>query len=85
MAYFLVTKSKDGAVQQLDVENAFGASLQAGAAYDISPKMALFVDVKKLFVKTKASGAAAALGGAPVSADLKLDPVLIHAGIEFKF
>ena len=42
-------------------------------------------DVKKLFLKTTASGNLPALGGAPVKADAKLDPLVIQAGLLLQF
>lgn len=83
--YYLVMDEKDGAVAGLTVDNAWGSVLQAGVDYKLSPTLGLFVDVKKLFLKTTASGNLPALGGAPVKADAKLDPLVIQAGLLLQF
>ena len=83
--YYLVMDEKDGAVAGLTVDNAWGSVLQAGVDYKLSPTLGLFVDVKKLFLKTTASGSLPALGGAPVKADAKLDPLVIQAGLLLQF
>jgi len=83
--YYLVMDEKDGSVARLKVDNAWGSVLQAGVDYKLSPTLGLFVDVKKLFLKTTASGNLPALGGAPVTADAKLDPLVIQAGLLLQF
>lgn len=83
--YFMVLSDKDASIAQLKVDNAWGSVIQAGADYALSPTLGLFVDVKKLFLKTRASGTLPALGGAPVTADVTLDPLVIHAGLVLRF
>ena len=55
---------------QVDLDNGFGYVLQAGVDYKLSPTLGLFVDVKKLFLKTTASGSLPALGGARIGVEL---------------
>jgi outer membrane protein len=81
----MVFASKDGAIQQLDAKNGWGSALQAGLNVPLSQRFGLFVDVKKVFVKTTATGFLAADGGAPVKAETTLNPVLIHLGVSAKF
>ena len=83
--YYLVMDEKDGSVARLSVDNAWGSVLQAGVDYKLSPTLGVFIDVKKLFLKTTASGTLPALGGAPVTADAKLDPLVIQAGLLLQF
>ncbi|ROZ77682.1 OmpW family protein [Ramlibacter sp. WS9] len=83
--YYIVTRSKDGALQQLDVKNGWGSALQAGAEFPLSDRYGLFLDVKKIFLKTKATGVLPAAGGAPAKAETTLNPVLVHAGMYFNF
>lgn len=85
ITYFLATDTKDGAVQQLKVDNKIGSALQAGLLYPLSPAMSMFVDIKKFYLKTTARGTVPALGGAPVSADVRLNPLVFHAGVAFDF
>ena len=83
--YYIVVASKDGAIQQLDVKNGWGSALQAGVEVPLAKGYALFFDVKKIFVKTTATGVLPAIGGAPVRAETTLNPLLVHAGLAFTF
>lgn len=83
--YFLATDTKDGAVQDLKVDNKLGGSIQAGALYPVSSHISVFVDLKKFYLKTTARGTVPALGGAPVSADVRLNPLVFQAGLAFDF
>ena len=80
--YTMMLASEDGAITNLDVKNAFGAVLQAGVAMPLSQRWGLFLDVKKIFLKTTATGTA---GPAPASASVRLDPLLVHAGLSYRF
>jgi len=80
--FMFVFDNKDGALADLKVKNSVGAVLQAGVDYDVTDRWGLFVDVKKAFLRTTATGT---LGGAPVMADVKLDPWTIGAGVKFRF
>lgn len=83
--YFVSLRSQNGAVQQFDVDNKFGTALQAGVSYKVTPTISVFADYKKLFVKTDARGVAPALGGAPVSARVTLNPSVYQIGVGFDF
>ena len=83
--YFIAISSRDGAVQQFDVDNKFGTALQAGVSYRLTQTISLFADFKKMYVKTNATGVAPALGGAPVSARVTLNPSLYQVGVGFDF
>ncbi len=72
----MVFASKDGANQQLDAKNGWGSALQAGLNVPLSQRFGLFVDVKKVFVKTTATGFLPAAGGAPVRAETTPNPRL---------
>ena len=78
----MVLASKDSVVTSLDAKSAFGSVLQAGVDVPIDARWGLFVDVKKIFLKTSASGF---VGAAPAASDARLDPLLIHAGISYRF
>lgn len=85
VVYYMAMRSKDAAIQQLDVDNAWGSVLQIGAEVPLSKQYGFFIDVKKLFLKTHASGVLPAAGGAPVTADITLNPLVVHAGISVQF
>jgi outer membrane protein len=83
--YTTVLNSKDGAVAELDVKNARGGVLQAGVDMPVSDDWGLFLDVKKIYLKTSARGTVPAFGGPPAQARIRLVPLLIHAGIGWRF
>jgi outer membrane protein len=83
--YFAVLDEKDGAIAGLEAKSRFGSLVQIGAEYALTPTLGLFVDVKKLFVKTRATGTLPGLGGAPVEARVDLDPVVFTTGLVFDF
>lgn len=82
IAYNKIFSSKDGAVSGLSVDSTFGRTLQLGVEYPLSERSALFLDFKKIFLKTVANGD---LQGAPVHADIRLNPSVVHAGVSLYF
>ncbi|HSW05134.1 OmpW/AlkL family protein [Aquabacterium sp.] len=80
--YTIALESPDGAITSLKVKNAFGSVLQAGFDMPLGPRWGLFVDVKKVFLKTTADGW---VGPAPAHASVQLDPLLIHGGVSYRF
>lgn len=85
IAYIHVLESKDGAIRNLDVESRFGGVLQAGVDIPLDKSWGLFVDLRKLYWKTKATGTVPALGGAPAQGDLKPSPFVVMAGVSKRF
>lgn len=81
----LVLESRDGAVANLDVKSAWGSVLQAGFDVPVSKDWSVFLDVKKVFLKTKGDGTLPAFGGAPATADIKANPLLLMAGVGMRF
>lgn len=81
-AYLIIFDTDDGAVSNFDVDNNFGLALQAGFDVMMGDRWGVFFDVKKLFLGTEARGT---IGGAPVRADVTLDPLLVHAGLSVRF
>lgn len=82
-AYAIILEEHDASVSQLDVHDNWGFALQAGAEYDIGKGRQLFLDIKQLWLAVDAHGLLA--GGVPVTANVRLDPTLISAGIRFLF
>lgn len=81
LTYVLAMKDYDAALTQLKVDNGLGVALQAGVDVPLGNDISLFLDVKKLFVSVDAKFT----GPAPGSAKVKLDPVVVHAGIGWRF
>lgn len=64
----------------LGVKNSStGGALQAGLDYKINKDMAVNIDIKKIYMKTDVTNAGAYL------TTLKIDPVVIGAGVVWKF
>lgn len=80
--YTLVWNEKDKAIKNLKVDNAFGFVLQAGIESDFNEHWGTFVDVKKIFLETDATGT---VGGAPASGKIDLDPWIVMAGVTYRF
>ncbi len=81
-AYSVVLNNEDGALTGFNVSNAFGFDLQLGADWMLTRNVGIFLDLKKVFISTTASGYAS---GVPVSADVRLDPTIFTAGIAFQY
>lgn len=80
--FLLIFQNEDNAVRHLNVRDSTGAAVQLGAEYKLSPALSLVVDVKKALLKTTAT---AMLDGAPISADIRLDPTVIAGGFSYRF
>lgn len=75
--------NEDGrALRRLKLDDSVGFSLQVGADMMLNQNWGVFVDAKKLWLSTTATGR---LGAVPVKADVDLDPTLIHAGVTYRF
>lgn len=83
--YTAVLSDKDGAVANLKVKSAWGTALQAGFEVPVSNDWGFFIDVKKIFLRTTATGTVPAFGGAPASAKIRLDPTLVQLGVSYRF
>ena len=81
--YVLDTQSRD--VAELEASSGWGAVLQAGCNVAITPQLWAFVDARKVYFETTASGVVPALGGLPVAAAVTLDPLIVNAGIGYRF
>ncbi len=80
--YTIVLDSQDGAITSLKVKSAFGSVVQAGLDVSLGQRWGLFLDVKKIFLKTTADGM---VGSAPASASVRIDPLLVHGGVSYRF
>ncbi|MDN5932001.1 MAG: cytochrome d ubiquinol oxidase subunit II [Pseudonocardia sp.] len=83
--YFWVIESKDGSLQDFDADSRWGGVLQAGIEVPLGQRYGLFLDVKKMFLDTSATATVPAFGGAPARAEVDLDPLVVHAGLMWRF
>lgn len=81
-AFLIVFDTKDGSLNDLKAKSAVGPAIQAGANFMVNDKYGAFIDVKKAWVGTVAT---ATLGPMPVVAKVKIDPVVLNAGLTYRF
>lgn len=81
-AYLHFFSTKDGALTDIEVDNGVGPLVQVGAQYFFTDRVGVFVDAKKAWLRTEAT---ASFAGRPVAADLKMDPVVVNAGVALRF
>ncbi|MDO7843669.1 OmpW family outer membrane protein [Sphingomonas immobilis] len=81
-SYMIVFGTKDGAFQNLRVDNNLGVALEAGSDLMITNKLALFADVKKAFLRPKAYGT---FQGQAVVGQTRLDPWAFSGGVAIHF
>jgi len=85
ITYTVVFGTKDDAIGNLRVSDSIGAAIRAGFDIMFSDRWGAFLSVSKVFVSTNASGNAATLGGAPVSAHVSFNPLVLFSGITYRF
>lgn len=81
-AFLVVFGTEDGVMSNVEADSAVGTSLQAGANIWLNDRWGAFIDVKKVFIETEATGT---LGGAPVHADVTIDPLVTNFGVAWRF
>lgn len=81
-AYMHIFSTKDGAFQNVEIDDDLAPALEAGTDIMLTPRYGLFLDVKKAFLRTHARGT---FGGAPVAADIRMDPWAVSAGVSVHF
>ena len=80
-AYAIILKDHDAAVSHLGVHNNWGFVLEGGAEHQLTRNLAVFADVKEVWLAVNAHGS---LGGVvPVTAHVNLNPTIVSVGIRF--
>lgn len=83
--YTWVMKATDGDLSDFSVKSAWGPVIQAGVDIPIDKRWGIFLDARKVFVKTTGTGRIAALGSLPGRTDVKLNPLIVVAGVSYRF
>jgi outer membrane protein len=81
-AFMVVFDETDGLMGDLQIDHAFGFAFQAGLDLMLDKHWGVFVDVKKAILRTRATGF---IGPVPVEADVTLDPLVLNAGVSYRF
>jgi outer membrane protein len=69
-----------GALSTVEYKDSFGGALQAGVDIPVKDNWFVNLDVKKVFIDTEAK-----FNGGAVVADVDIDPLLIGAGVGYRF
>ena len=94
IAYFAVFDVSDGAISDLEVDDAIGAAVQIGADMMITDRIGLFASVSHAWMDTKSEGsvmvpfppdAPVVLVEAPAESDITLDPTVVQVGLTVRF
>ena len=82
VAYLHVFDAKAGALAGFALHDDLGPVAQGGLELMANRHLGVFADAKKGWLTSSASGS---LGGLPVNARLRLDPLILNAGATFRF
>lgn len=80
VAFFYNSQAVGPVVTKFALDNGVGAAIQAGADYNINGHWFANFDVKQIFLSTRAR-----INGGTVIAKTNLDPLIIGAGIGYRF
>jgi outer membrane protein len=80
--YMHVFTTTDGVVTNLDIESAWGPVVQAGIDFHLGERVGLFVDVKRYWISTQASGT---LGPNTITAVATANPWVLTTGLGIRF
>ena len=81
-SFLVVFSTSDGVMSNVSAKSAVGTALQAGADVMFNDRLGGFVDIKKAWVGTVATGF---LGPTPVRAKVRVDPLVGNVGLTYKF
>ena len=89
VAYAMVFDAHAGALHSPHLGGAVGPALVAGVDYAIDDHWGVFVDVKKTFLRQEATGFVSPAPGlpavAPTRAWVRSDPLIVSAGVQYRF
>lgn len=82
ISYLKVFSTSEGALQNLKVDNNFGGAFIVGADWPLADGYSLSFTLQKVYLKTTASGT---MGGVPVTANVRLDPLVSFLAVRKQF
>lgn len=80
-AYAIILKDHDAAASELKTHNNWGFVLEGGAEHQLSRSLALFADVKEVWLGVNAHGSLN--GVVPFTTHVNLNPTILSVGIRF--
>jgi outer membrane protein len=86
-SYMIIFSTHDGAVQNAKLTNDLAPEVEAGSDFMLQEDLGIFVEVKKAFLTTHATGNIPLAPGviAPISGHVSLDPWVYGTGVRFSF
>jgi len=81
--YTAVLKTTDAFVQDLQVRNAWGGVAQLGALWPLGGAWSVGLDMKKVWVRSTATGTLPAMGGVDSRTRVRLDPVISSLSLHY--
>lgn len=82
--YPIIFKVEDQFLVNAHVQSKIGTAIQVGADYVIDEKWGLFLDVKKLFAEVDVTANLPG-GGPAATTTAKLNPLVVQAGVSYRF
>lgn len=82
--YPIIFKVEDQYLVNVHATSKVGTALQLGADYAFDEKWGVFLDVKKLFIEVDVSANLPG-GGPAATTTAKLNPLVIQAGVSYRF
>lgn len=81
-SFLVVFGTDDGVMTNLKAKSAVGTALQVGSDFMLNDHWGAFIDVKKAWVGTLATGS---MGPNPVRAKVHVDPLVTNMGVTYHF
>ena len=82
VSYFFITDTQDEVLEDFFVDDKWGVHLRGGFDVAVNDKWSVYTEAKQYWIETEGSGN---LGGVPIAGAVDLDPVMVNAGISYKF
>lgn len=82
--YTIILDEEGQDVADFEVDNAWGTVLQTGFESMVTDRMGVYFDVKKIWLESDVRGTLG-VGGPPASGKATLDPLLVGAGVVWRF
>ena len=81
-AFLLVVGTNDGALSNVRLANAVGLNALVGVDVMFNERWGMFLELNDIMIRSVATGN---LGPAPVRANVRLDPLVFHTGLTYRF
>lgn len=84
--YTIIFKTKDRLLQDFKAKDTIGPVLQGGVDIALNKSFGIYFDAKKIFATSDTTWKLPTPAGlAPGTAKVKLDPLVLNAGVSFRF